>query len=159
MTLYFEAISNRGNKREHNEDKWFARRQQNGSLLLAMADGMGGVPGGKKAATLVIDVFTATKLEEDITPERLHELVLNAQKSVLKYAESTPGMDGMGTTLTAVAIKKNTLFWVHVGDCRLYLLHDGKLHQLTTDHRFLSSMIKDGDISEEEAKATGSRFA
>ena len=54
MSLLFEAVTHIGNKRQSNEDRYFARKQDDGSLLMAVADGVGGMPGGDKAAGLAI---------------------------------------------------------------------------------------------------------
>ena len=82
----------------------------------------------------------------------LGRLIMAAHKSVIEYALRHPALDGMGTTLTAAVVGQDSVFWAHVGDSRLYLMHNGVLTQLTTDHRFLSSMIADGDITAEQAK-------
>jgi len=151
MTLLFEAATHIGNKKLRNEDRYFVREQADGSLLMAVADGVGGMPGGEKAAELAMEAVAAAEIGESITPNRLIHLAMNAHDSILRYADTHPRLEGMGTTLTAAVVREDTIFWVHVGDSRLYILHDGLLRQATTDHRFLTSMIKDGDITAEEA--------
>lgn len=77
---------------------------------------------------------------------------MSAHDSILRYSDAHTRLEGMDTTLTAAVAQENEVFWAHIGDSRLYILHDGILRQVTTDHRFLSSMIKDGDITAEEAR-------
>ena len=151
MSLQFKAQTHTGNKRQSNEDRYFVREQADGSLLMAVADGVGGMPGGEKAAELAMEAIAAAGLEERLSPERLYQLATSAHDSIVRYAAAHPRLEGMGTTLTAAVVRENAVFLVHVGDSRLYIQHSATLRQLTTDHRFLSSMIEDGDITAEEA--------
>lgn len=151
MIIYFEASTHTGNKRQGNEDRYFVRKQADGSLLMAVADGVGGMPGGAKAAELAIEAVAAISHRESVTAARLLQLVMNANDSILRYSAAHPRLEGMGTTLTTAVVRKNIIFWIHVGDSRLYILHNGSLRQVTKDHRFLASMIQDGDITAEEA--------
>ncbi|MDL2216959.1 protein phosphatase 2C domain-containing protein [Desulfovibrio sp. OttesenSCG-928-M14] len=151
MSLLFEAMTHIGNKRKSNEDRYFVREQADGSLLMAVADGVGGMPGGEKAAELAMSAVAAADFGESVTQARLLQLVMNAHASIVRYSDAHPRLEGMGTTLTAAVVRENAVSWVHVGDSRLYIQHSGTLRQLTTDHRFLSSMVEDGDITAEEA--------
>ncbi len=152
MSLLFEALTHPGNKRQSNEDRYFVRRQDDGSLLMAVADGVGGMPGGDKAAELAMQAIAAAETGENITPERLFQLLMSAHDSIGYQTAAHSHLEGMGTTLTVAVARENAVFWAHVGDSRLYILHAGALRQLTTDHRFLTSMIEHGDITEEEAR-------
>ena len=57
----------------------------------------------------------------------------------------------MGTTLTAVVPDGNGVLVGHVGDSRAYLLRDGELRQLTTDHSLVEELVREGTLTEEEA--------
>lgn len=151
MILHYEGATHQGKKRNRNEDRFFIRRQHDGSLLMAVADGVGGMPEGEKAADMALGAVAGAGPDERIGPERLLQLVMCAQQTVLRYALGNPEREGMGTTLTVAVVRDTDLLWAHVGDSRLYLLHSGELRRLTADHRFLSSMIADGDITAEEA--------
>ena len=41
---------------------------------------------------------------------------------------------------------------VHAGDSRAYLLHNGNIMQITTDHSMVQELIKNGDLTVEQAK-------
>jgi len=58
----------------------------------------------------------------------------------------------MGSTATIAVLYKNKTFWIHVGDSRIYLLHNKKIKQITTDHTFIQDLIEDGTITLEQAK-------
>ena len=59
---------------------------------------------------------------------------------------------GGGTTLSAVAIVGNLAYLVHVGDSRAYLLHEGKIEQLTTDHTLVQRLIEMNELTLAEAE-------
>ena len=58
----------------------------------------------------------------------------------------------MGTTLTACMLENERLIIAQVGDSRAYLLHHGKLQQLTRDHSLMADMIEAGQLTPEEAR-------
>lgn len=58
----------------------------------------------------------------------------------------------MGTTLEALVIKGNTIVSAHVGDSRTYLMRDGELNKITTDHSLVQELVDAGQITEEEAE-------
>ena len=57
----------------------------------------------------------------------------------------------MGTTLTAVVPDGHGVLVGHVGDSRAYLLRDGELRQLTTDHSLVEELVREGTLTEEQA--------
>ncbi|MDP1165375.1 hypothetical protein Q6281_28150, partial [Klebsiella pneumoniae] len=59
---------------------------------------------------------------------------------------------GMGTTLEALVIKAGMLVSAHVGDSRTYLMRDGELNKITTDHSLVQELVDAGQITEEEAE-------
>ena len=59
---------------------------------------------------------------------------------------------GMGTTIAVLWLGQDKAYVSHVGDSRIYQLTDGTLTQLTSDHSFVAELIKNGSITEEEAK-------
>lgn len=152
MNILTESLTSLGLKRNKNEDRLFSLMQDDGSLLIAVADGMGGVTGGAEAASIATSAFKVNSRLELISREKLKGIALEAHQKILDYGLRNQGMSGMGTTLTAALIKEKLMYWTHIGDSRLYRFHCGHLKRLTTDHRFLESMIRDGDMTLEEAK-------
>ncbi len=59
----------------------------------------------------------------------------------------------MGTTITAVLMLSDVAYIAHVGDSRLYLHRKGHgLHQVTEDHSLVAEQVRNGIISEDEAR-------
>src|SRR5262249_5307837 len=109
-------------------------------LVFAVADGIGAEAAGQVASKLALDVLGA---EVSDTPSdvpaitRLRRAVQAANRAVYQKGLVVPELRGMGTTLTASAVVGASLVAAHVGDCRLWLLRDGTLTQLTKDHTWV----------------------
>ena len=151
MSREFYASTHTGNIRSRNEDAHTLAVRPDGSYLLIVADGMGGMPNGALASALAVEIFRHEPHASAHTCEQLLAGVLSAQKRILDEITRNPHLDGMGTTITAVVIGLAHAHWVHVGDSRLYLLRNNSLTQLSKDHRFISSLLEDGDITPEQA--------
>jgi protein phosphatase len=82
----------------------------------------------------------------------LAEQVRRANRAVWDRSVEDERLSGMGTTLTATRIDGGSALIAHVGDSRAYLLRDGSLQQLTTDHTLVARMVKSGEITEAEAE-------
>ena len=127
--------------------------------LAVVADGMGGLAQGKEASSLAIKVFTETyrkKLpEEEIATALLRSLHL-CNKAVYQFSEDQ-GMDGkIGTTLVACVIHGDDLYWISVGDSRIYLIQNNSISLLTTDHSYesrLEELVAQEKISLEDANS------
>ncbi|OIV37256.1 protein phosphatase [Mangrovactinospora gilvigrisea] len=148
LTLHFAADSHKGMIREGNEDSGYA-----GPRLLAIADGMGGQAAGEVASSEVIAVVH--RLDEDIPGAdlltALGDAVERANDRLRTMVEEDPQLEGMGCTLTAMLFTGQRVGLVHIGDSRAYLLRDGQLTQITTDHKWVQRLVDEGRISAEEA--------
>ncbi len=144
------GVSYTGYKREVNQDRYLVRNLPDG-LLVAVADGMGGVKGGETAAQMVIEALDNARLEVYPNQEDLSDLLLRAHGRIQEQAELATDLEGMGTTATVAALHGGAVYWSHVGDSRLYLLRDGHLSRISTDHTFVQDLIDDGTLSLEEA--------
>lgn len=103
--------------------------------LLVIADGMGGHDDGALASSAAVQAFA--RFYEQGRPDApeltLHRFVLSAHRRI-RTTLSQRGPVSMGTTLTAGWILEDRLFWIHVGDSRLYHLRGTTLTCLTRDH-------------------------
>ncbi len=146
------ALSHRGLVREVNEDRYYIKRLGARSLLLAVADGMGGGPAGSAAAETMREALTEYPVAA-LDPEKaLAELVVAASEAILEIARDNPALEGMGTTVTATHLANGVAHWVHVGDTRFYVFRRGKLIQVTTDQTMAQFLVEEGRISKDEAR-------
>lgn len=141
-----------GRVRQTNEDSYLFRPPE----LFAVADGMGGHIAGEIASSMAVEVFEKYYNENlhVAKPENLlTEAIAAANDAVYEKSCNNAEYAGMGTTFTAVMICEQAVYWAHVGDSRLYLLHDGNQVQLTQDHALAWEMAKSGLITPAEALA------
>ena len=83
--------------------------------------------------------------------ESLHSAAVAANAKV--FSESgTLERAGMGTTLTAAVVSGPVLALAHVGDSRAYLLRNGELALLTSDHTWVAYRVLKGALTPEEAE-------
>ena len=105
--------------------------------LIAVADGVSGNAGGGEAAQMTVRTVSADYYATPDTWEphsALDKVLTAANRWVLSQANANRDMAGMATTLSLLILRGQRYYSAHVGDTRIYLLRDGILNQLTTDH-------------------------
>ncbi len=109
--------------------------------LLVLCDGMGGYSGGKLASSLAVDSFLTAYTRDYPCDDHAAFLERETQRANSRVA-SLKGRDGKplnaGSTLVALLISGDQLYWSSVGDSRAYLLRDGEFVQFTLDHTYLT---------------------
>lgn len=145
------AVTDTGLERELNEDRYAVVEGASGIAWL-VCDGMGGATGGELAAQLAID---AIKRELETAPARssdsaLRSAILEANR-VIVLRRQNQAFASMGTTLVGVLFQGAEVAIGHVGDSRAYLVRDGAIQQLTTDHTYVQELVDRGEIRVEEA--------
>lgn len=124
--------------------------------LYAVADGVSGQVGGEIASQIAIDTLRMYYVlpQVAIPPEdRLRNVFLEAHRRIAEHAQQHSEYYGMGTTLTTIVLKDDVLYYGHVGDSRLYLIHSQtrKIEQLTKDHTLVNKFVEEGKLTPEEA--------
>lgn len=151
FTIYQNS---RQGQRAHNEDR-LAYSYSKDSLLLVLADGMGGHRHGEIAAQLAIKTLTdafqrlakpllnspAKFLTDHI--QQVHDMIENLTQTQ-SLAESPR------TTIVAAIIQRGYLYCAHAGDSRLYHFRGNHLLFRTEDHSIVQSLYNRGMISKQE---------
>ena len=144
-----------GRRRKENQDAWIARPLwSDDKALLVVIDGVGGYAGGEKAAAIAKDCIEQyMQLPSGDTLTMLREAVVFANNRIAEERANDPLTSEMCCVLTAVVADAtaNCIYFVHVGDTRLYRYREGKLQKLTRDHSFVGIKEDAGEISEREA--------
>lgn len=145
------GITDTGNVRATNQDLFLTEGE-----LIAVADGMGGHPGGETASRLAVEILKGT-FSADPTTDGLIEAVRAANQAIWEQAEANPELHGMGTTIAAAArvtdAGKERLAVVNVGDSRVYLLRARELSRLSSDHSLVADLVRAGELTETDARA------
>jgi len=114
--------------------------RRHAGVLMALADGMGGMQGGREAAQLAIKhllLTWATKRPDEPIPAALERALAAANRAVYDWAQAQRFDEGeVGTTLVAAAVHQEAVYWISAGDSRLYLYQasNQSLTQCTDDH-------------------------
>lgn len=153
LSLRTAAATDVGLARTNNEDSFLAGRR-----IIAVADGIGGMPAGELASKIVTRSLARLDARIEIAPtigdpvEALAGAVDAANNEIATSAAADQAQEGMGTTVTAMLLFGNEMALVHVGDSRAYLLRDSALSQLTKDHTFVQALIDEGMLTAAEAR-------
>ena len=159
--IAFAQLTRAGLGRGTNEDLVAHWAFEDG-FVFAVADGLGNADGGQVASTLAIEVLGRELAE---TPpdmpmiRRLRRALQAANVEIYQKRVTVPELREMGTTLTVTAAFGGTLVAAHVGDCRLWLLRQHRLVQLTKDHTWAWEQIEAGVLSSEQARTHPRRYS
>lgn len=140
--------TDRGRRRRENQDAiLFSTLGSDGQLpligisaeklrthghLLAVADGVGGVRGGREASSLLIGALAQTyyKTTDKSADARLKTAIIQANAIAVQQNQH----ENASSTIVAAAVHAGKLHVAHVGDSRAYLVRNGQVQQLTEDH-------------------------
>jgi protein phosphatase len=165
--LAFEAISDAGCVREHNEDNFGFDAEMG---LAILADGMGGYKAGEVASAIAITslVHTVKQIKGsenkvDLDGKQYEESAIlyralhQANQQVYDSAHDDNAHRGMGTTFSAAWFHGSKVSIAHIGDSRIYRYRDYRLELLTTDHTVVQELVDHGFYTQEEARASEQR--
>ncbi len=151
VELEMGAASHVGAVRALNEDACLV-----GTHLAVVADGMGGHARGDVASQLVIDVFRPLASRSDLTVDVVRTAVSASNAALLADADAHPEREGMGTTLTGIALVDHfgSPHWLvfNVGDSRVYRLGDAGVRLLTHDHSEVQELVDAGRLTDAQAR-------
>ncbi|MBQ3574333.1 MAG: Stp1/IreP family PP2C-type Ser/Thr phosphatase [Clostridia bacterium] len=140
-----------GMVREINEDAYYA--PEHGESFCAVADGMGGHNAGEVASAMAVVTFSELMHKcEAPGAEEMRRAVECANADIYQRADTSVQLRGMGTTFVGLECSGGEVNIAHVGDSRAYLIREGGISRVTTDHSLVEEMVREGLITEEEAK-------
>ncbi len=133
--------------RKINQDRCLVLQDKR-TIFLLLADGLGGHPKGEVAAQLLMDVgkhaFTHTPKPIPNPQRFLEEILHTTHKTILKFGEQQHPTINPKTTAVLALIQVGYLFWIHVGDSRLYIFRNRKMLMRSRDHSVLEAMHSTG---------------
>jgi len=145
--------------RDYQDDYFDIKEYPDGSILLLLADGIGGYAGGRIASETVIETFKSTfnYKSENIKNELLRSL--NVANDVLAQKKETEDKKykQMGTTLIVVYMKDNYMQWISVGDSPLFMANKKdniyEINRVNQNHSIaglLELQYQHGEITKED---------
>ena len=151
-------LTDTGIVRDHNEDSVIIIKNSDGSILMAVADGMGGHRAGEVASSIAITYLgnrfmeTFFKMNKASAAEWIKTTVNEINGQIFKYTEENPESKGMGTTLVMAIITKDYILFGNIGDSSGFVMKDGKIHKVTHDHTLVNLLLDAGELTLEEAQ-------
>ena len=136
--LEADARTHVGRRRQRNEDAYLLTGD-----LVAVADGLGGHPGGDLASVLAVETLHSSGAAAD--PESLRDAFIEAHLVIQRRAAEEPRLAEMCTTLCALALDPaGSVVLANVGDSRIYRFSEGRMEQVTWDHNWENEYVRMG---------------
>jgi PPM family protein phosphatase len=153
MRFLIYQNSRRG-ARKNNEDR-LGYSYSKESLLMVVADGMGGHLHGEIAAEIavqsIIQAFQREAQPKLADPHRfLIDTITRAHLAILSLADARQLPETPRTTCVVCIVQDGAAYWAHVGDSRLYLIRDGLVEAVTKDHSRVQLLVDAGRLRPEE---------
>ncbi|MDP9362038.1 MAG: Stp1/IreP family PP2C-type Ser/Thr phosphatase [Acidobacteriota bacterium] len=164
MEVKAYGLTHVGRQRQHNEDSFLVADE---AKLFLVADGMGGHAAGEIASRIAVDSISEfivhTKEDDGTWPHaydehytrttnRLMAALRMANTRVLEAMRKDARLRGMGTTVVACMADGDKMSVAHVGDSRAYMIRNGKISRITSDHSWVFEQVKAGMLTEAEAE-------
>jgi len=152
MRYVWATGTHQGRIRERNEDSVYpeASGAGNGPLITGVADGMGGHVAGNIASSLALAVATEPATDADI---EIADRLLAGNEAIRERVRQEANLGGMGTTMTLGLFAEDGSVTIgHVGDSRCYLMRDGNLERVTSDHTVVAELVALGHLKEEDVE-------
>ncbi len=140
-----------GNHRPNNEDRVHVDSERGVFLVV---DGIGGHAGGEIAAEIAVEVL-ARELSPNANPleDQIRRAITLANNAIFQAAGNGGAPAGMACVLTLAVVHDGTLTMGHVGDSRLYLIWNGTVRKITSDHSPVGELEDLGALTERQAMA------
>lgn len=140
MQISSYGSTDQGQVRHANEDAFFL---DDAHQLYAVADGLGGLPGGADTSRRIVELLEQTMQQVNSREERvdLAQLIIGINEIVAKEGLDAHPFTGSGSTLTIAQLVGDQLLVGHVGDSAAYLLRGENLEKLTIDHTMAQELI------------------
>lgn len=170
MALQLVHITDKGDVRSSNQDSFCARISSFGQetvALLAVCDGVGGLQAGELASTGAVRCFEdwfeqqlpqimQSGLTDTMVFLSWHQILENLHNALCEYAERSAMQ--FGTTVSALLISSDRLYWVQVGDSRIYLDDGAGTEQLTKDQTLAMREVEAGGFRQRQCRQTSGRI-
>jgi serine/threonine protein phosphatase PrpC len=143
------AATDTGMIRERNEDRYWIDAERGVFLVV---DGVGGQAAGELAAQIAVDAIRESLFAVAGDAERrVRGAIAEANNRIFERAGDEEEYRGMACVLTLALVEDGQITIGHVGDSRLYLIWNGAIRKLTSDHSPVGEVEDSGELSEQEA--------
>ncbi len=154
--MQYGAVTGKGMVRKINQDSFYTDAEHG---IFLVCDGMGGHAAGDVASRCAVGAISTyikenmpLGLDDEKIKQLMHDAVNYANTLVYSRSKADSKYQGMGTTVAFVMIYLDTIYYLNIGDSRIYLFRDGNLQRKTEDHTVTDELLKSGEITSLEAE-------
>jgi protein phosphatase len=122
--------------------------------VFIVCDGVGGSENGEVASRIIAETMGQALLTctpENISAELVNDFMSRSKQQMVNYCKTNGLNADMATTFVALILFTNRAFVSWCGDSRIYHLRAGEILYQSSDHSLVNSLVKNGEITEEEA--------
>ncbi|MGA2132464.1 MAG: protein phosphatase 2C domain-containing protein [Bryobacteraceae bacterium] len=135
--------------RASNEDRYWIDGDHGAFLVV---DGVGGRAAGETAAETAVEAIRAELAQgEGSAEDRVRRAIAGANNRIYDLARDSESLRGMACVLTLALVDADAMVIGHVGDSRLYLIWNGGIRKLTSDHSPVGEGEDSGELTEVQA--------
>lgn len=145
---------------QQDTNKWFSL--DNLGIVLAVADGMGGMNAGEVASQIAIDTvkyfFSCGKITKKIAEKDsqrqayLEKIIVAADEQIKHMASEREDRRGMGSTLILLWLFEDRMTISWIGDSRAYRYNPNiGIQPLSKDHSYVQELVDKGVITYEQS--------
>lgn len=154
----FYMKTDKGLKRDNNEDYICQKYLDPNNSIYIVLDGIGGTLSGEVASSITaekileyIDNNALSSNDSKSIEIYLEDAVKYANKSVYDLNKTNSEYKGMGTTLSLMYQKEDSIYYLNIGDTRIYEILEDRINQITEDDTYVNALVKDNIITKNEA--------
>ena len=161
----FFGLTDVGKKREITEDYFITYKINNNVNIYIVADGLGGYKAGEVASKMAVenileyvkdkfDNINLLKNKDSYIKTILKTAVKKVNEKIYIKEKTDEKYKGMGTTIVLVLQIKDDIYYLSVGDSRIYYINENltQIKRITDDDTYVNSLLKKNIITVEEAK-------
>ncbi|MDF2865242.1 MAG: protein phosphatase PrpC [Clostridia bacterium] len=154
-----------GKKREINEDYYLVKKIDSACDIYIVADGLGGYECGEVASKICAESIyesilyeyegiSKSKNKDKYVSNMLKNIVSNVNEKIFNLEKTDIKYKGMGTTLLVVFRYFDTIYYLSIGDSRIYYINRNltEIVRLTEDDTYVNTLVKTNIITYEESK-------
>lgn len=140
MKLRVHAFTDIGKVRRNNEDSFFLDQDLG---VFAVADGVGGIPGGDLASQTAMS--TLGEIVRDSTIARVPAEWVDAMHHEVHQTGLARGFrQTIATTITMIELDAEGITLAHLGDSGAFRIRDGRIEKLSEDHNVETETLAKG---------------
>lgn len=154
-----------GRKREINEDYFLIKKLGNKCDIYIVADGLGGYECGEVASKICAesiyeslldeyDKIAKSKNKDKYIYNMLRNVIVATNDKIFNLEKTDIKYKGMGTTLLVVFRYFDSIYYLSIGDSRIYYIDKNlnEIVRLTEDDTYVNTLVKTNIITYEESK-------